>query len=192
LLLVFVPGLPDAAERAVQGMPTGDRNVWFDTNLEIMRALWRGDKVEGVRLDPLPRQQPLEVWFGGKAEAALRRAGRLSDGWLGGAVTLDEAIAARTTMQEAAASASREISPEHFGVNLTYTRDASLSLADLPRRGDADVRDVIAFGLPGLRALATRWIDAGFTKIVVRPATAPTDWADELSSLAGSVVDLQT
>jgi probable F420-dependent oxidoreductase len=192
LLLVFVPGLPDAAERAIQGMPTGDRNVWFDTHLEAMRALWRGDDVEGVVLSPLPRQQPLEVWFGGKAEAALRRAGRLSDGWLGGAVTLDEAVAARATMNDAAATVGREISPEHFGVNITYVGDASLTPADIPRRGDADISDVVAFGLPALRQLATRWIDAGFTKLVVRPAIAPTDWPEELDALADAVVNLQT
>jgi probable F420-dependent oxidoreductase len=192
LLLVFVPGLPDPAERAVQGMPTGDRNVWFDTHLDMMRALWRGDEVNGVRLDPLPKQQPLEVWFGGKAEPALRRAGRLSDGWLGGAVTLEEADSARTIMNNSAAAVGREISAEHFGVNLTYVRDASLTLADIPRRGDADVSDVIAFGLTGLLSLARRWIDAGFTKIVVRPATAPQDWAEELAALADAVVHLQT
>jgi probable F420-dependent oxidoreductase len=192
LLLVFVPGLPDAAERAVQGMPSGDRNVWFDTHLETMRALWRGDTVDGVALSPLPRQQPLEVWFGGKAEPALRRAGRLSDGRLGGAVTLDEAIAARAVMNDAATAVGLEISPEHFGVNITYSRDASLSAADLPRRGDADTSDVIAFGLPALRHLATRWIDAGFTKLVVRPALAPTDWPEELAALADAVVHLQT
>jgi probable F420-dependent oxidoreductase len=192
LLLVFVPGLPSAEERAVQGMPTGDRNVWFDTHLPTLRALWRGESVDGVRLDPIPHQQPLEVWFGGKATAALERAGRLSDGWLGGAVTLDEAVEARITMQRAAAEVGREISPEHFGVNLTYTRDASASPADVPTRNGGDIRDVVAFGLPALRELAERWIDAGFTKIVVRPAIPPTDWPTELAALAAAVVDLQT
>jgi probable F420-dependent oxidoreductase len=192
LLLVFVPGLPSAEERAIQGLPTGDRNQWFDTHLPTLRALWQGETVDGVRLDPLPRQQPLEVWFGGKAEAALERAGRLSDGWLGGAVTLAEAVEARTTMQRAAASVDREISPEHFGINLTYTRDPTASPSDVPRRTAADTTDVVAFGLPALRALAKRWIDAGFTKIVVRPVTAPTDWAEELAALADAVVDLQT
>jgi probable F420-dependent oxidoreductase len=192
LLLVFVPGLPSAEERAVQGMPTGDRNQWFDTHLPALRALWQGDTVDGVRLDPLPRQQPLEVWFGGKAEAALQRAGRLSDGWLGGAVTLAEAIEARATMQRSAGEVGREISPEHFGVNLTYTRDTSASASDVPRRTSADITDVVAFGLPALRTLAGRWIEAGFTKIVVRPATTPPDWAEELAALAEAVVDLQT
>jgi probable F420-dependent oxidoreductase len=193
LLLVFVPGVNDAAERAVQGMPTGDRTTWFDTNLPLLQTLWRGDEAEGVRLDVTPRQQPLEVWLGGKGAKSLARAGRIADGWLPGLVTLDEAIDGRAAVERAARDAGRVISPEHFGINLSYVRDASIDPAKLPQRTTpGDTRDIVAFGLPALRALVGRWVDAGFTKIVVRPVLAPTDWTAELEALAAAVVDLQS
>ena len=193
LLLVFVPGLTDAAERHAQGMPTGDRTAWFDANLPVLHALWRGDAVEGARLDSLPHQQPLEVWLGGKGRASLERAGRLGDGWLPGLVTLDEAIEGRAVVERAARDAGRVISPEHFGINLSYVADATVDPATLPQRATpGDTRDIVAFGLPALRALVARWVDAGFTKIVVRPVVRPADWPSELSALADAVLDLQT
>lgn len=192
LLLVFVPGLADAAERRAQGMPTGDRAAWFDEHLPTLRALWRGDEVDGVRLEPTPLQQPLEVWLGGKLPAALERCGRLSDGWLPGVITIDEAVAGKVVIDQVAADHGRAISPEHFGINLSYTRDAGGSLADVPRRTPGDPSDVIAFGLPALRTLVSRWVEAGFTKIVVRPVHPPTDWSEELAALADAVLDLQT
>ena len=192
LLLVFVPGLTDAAERSVQGMPAGDRTVWFDANLPLLRALWRGDEVEGARLEPRPWQQPLEVWLGGKGAASLRRAGRIGDGWLPGLVTLDEAIAGREAVERAAAEHGRQISPEHFGINLSYVLDAATPPASVPQRPAGDTRDIVAFGLPALRGLVGRWVAAGFTKIVVRPVFPPADWSAELAQLADAVVDLQT
>ena len=99
------------------------------------------------------------------------RAGRLGDGWLAGRTTLEEAVAAKAVIDGAAADAGRTISPEHFGTNLGYSWD-----------GD----------LPPLRDQVARWVDAGFSKLVVRPATPPDDWGPELRRLADDVLDLQT
>ena len=32
--------------------------------------------------DPKPRQEMIPIWIGGESDAALRRTGRLGDGWL--------------------------------------------------------------------------------------------------------------
>jgi probable F420-dependent oxidoreductase len=168
LLLTLVAGLDEPAERQAQGLPTGDRTTWFDEHLPAMRAWWAGQDVDGLVLDTRPRQDPLEVWLGGRATKALVRAGRLSDGWLAGRMTLEEATAAKAVIDEAAAAAGRTISPEHFGTNLGYGP-----------------------GLPPLREQIARWVDAGFSKLVVRPAEPPDDWVAELRQLA-DVLDLQT
>jgi probable F420-dependent oxidoreductase len=171
LLLTLVAGLDDPAERIAQGIPTGDRTGWFDEHLDRMRGWWAGEEVDGITLDTRPQQDPLEVWLGGKANRALVRAGRLSDGWLAGRTTLEEAVAAKAVIDAAAADAGREISPEHFGTNLMYSWD-----------GD----------LPPLRDQVAAWVDAGFSKLVVRPAVSPTQWGPELRRLAEDVLDLQT
>ena len=169
LLLTFVNGLDEPDERLAQGWPSGDRSTWFDEHLPTMRAWWAGDEAAGLRLDAHPAQEPLEVWLGGRAPRALARAGRLSDGWLAGRIDLDEAVAAKVVIDQAAADAGRAISPEHFGANLGYGP-----------------------GLSPLRDQVARWVDAGFTKLVVRPAEPPDDWPGELRRLADEVLDLQT
>jgi alkanesulfonate monooxygenase SsuD/methylene tetrahydromethanopterin reductase-like flavin-dependent oxidoreductase (luciferase family) len=171
LLLTFVAGLDEPAERVAQGLPSGDRTVWFDEHLSRMRDWWAGKAVDGLTLDAGPHQDPLEVWLGGRSERALMRAGRLSDGWLAGRITFEEAVAAKAVIERAASAIGRAISPEHFGTNLAYSWD-----------GD----------LPPLRKEVRRWVDAGFSKLVVRPATAPVDWGPELRRLAEDVLDLQT
>ena len=191
LLLTFVAGLNDPAERAVQGLPDGDRTTWFDEHLPSVRRWWSGGDVEGVRLDSRPRQDPLEVWLGGRAPSALARVGRLADGWLPGGITLDAAIAGRAAVERAATDAGRAISPEHFGINLTYVLEGAAPPAS-PRQVVGDTRDVVAPDRGALRALAGRWLDAGFSKLVVRPATAPADWTGELRRLADAVLDMQT
>ena len=171
LLLTFVAGLDEPAERVAQGIPTGDRTGWFDEHLERMRTWWAGAEVDGIALDARPRQDPLEVWLGGRAPRALARAGRIGDGWLSGRTTLEEAVAAKAVIDAAAGAVGRQISPEHFGTNLAYSWD----------------RD-----LPPLRDQVARWVDAGFSKLVVRPAIPPADWGPELRRLAEDVLDLQT
>jgi probable F420-dependent oxidoreductase len=64
----------------------------FAEGLRVMRALWTEERVdldgafyrlEGVAMAPKPVQRRLPVWIGGHVPAALRRAARLGDGWMG-------------------------------------------------------------------------------------------------------------
>jgi probable F420-dependent oxidoreductase len=67
----------------------------------ILRSCWTDDepRFEGrhYRFDPIhfdPRPaRPVPILIGGNSQAALRRAGRIGDGWFGTAVTLEEASA---------------------------------------------------------------------------------------------------
>src|ERR1700730_5378338 len=133
LLLVFVPGLTDRQEDQALGVPVSERGAWLDEVLPLVRRLWSEDDVthaghrfhyEGLSLQPRPLQKPLEVWLGGTARSALRRAGRFSDGWLPSLCTPTEAAAGRTSIEAAAGEVGRMIDPEHFGISLAYARDA--------------------------------------------------------------------
>ena len=61
----------------------------FEECLEAVRKLWAGEAVSGQRryefeeahIAPVP-PEPVEVWLGGEADAAIDRAARLGDGWL--------------------------------------------------------------------------------------------------------------
>ena len=202
LLVTLVPGLAYAPEREAIGVEPKQRGAFIDEALPLLRRLWAGEAVShdgpaghfhDVTLAPLPVQQPLEVWLGGTAPAALERCGRLSDGWLPSLCTPEEAAAGRVVIEETAARVGRTISVEHFGMSIGYASaplapDAARTLA--ARRPRA--LELTPIGYPALRRTIEQFIAVGFSKFVVRPLTAPRSWRQELEALAGAVGDLQT
>ncbi len=204
LLCTFVPGLPRQPETGAAGVAGPDKAAVMDEMLPLLRELWSGRPVshhgrsgqfDEVTLSPLPVQEPLEFWTGGMVPAALRRCGRLADGWLPSACTPAEAAAGRAVVDEAAAEAGREISPEHFGVSIAYASEplspsAARALGSA-RRG-VDPADVVPVGIDGLRAMLEAFLAVGFSKFVVRPLAEPGTWRSELEALATGVLDLQT
>ena|SRR5579864_897579 len=204
LLLVFVPGLTNPEEDQALGVPVKERGAWLDEILPLTRRLWTEDHVvhsgklfcyDGISVQPRPLQNPLEVWLGGNARSALRRAGQLSDGWLPSLCTPSEAADGKAAIEAAAGEAGRRVDPEHFGISLTYAREA-IPEAQVQRirkrRPNLDPSEVVPVGARGLRDLLCRYIDAGFSKFVVRPAEPPTAWEDALERLAQDVLQLQT
>jgi alkanesulfonate monooxygenase SsuD/methylene tetrahydromethanopterin reductase-like flavin-dependent oxidoreductase (luciferase family) len=104
LLLSFVTGLDHRGEREVLGVDRAGRGVVLEEVLALLRRWWAGEEVEhhserwsfpAVAAVARPVQEPLEVWLGGRGPKALERVGRIADGWLGAAITPEEARVAR-------------------------------------------------------------------------------------------------
>jgi probable F420-dependent oxidoreductase len=202
LLVTLVPGLTYAPEREAIGLEPRQRGAFIDEALPLLRRLWAGETVSHdgpagtlreVRLSPLPVQQPLEVWLGGTAPAALERCGRLSDGWLPSQCTPAEAAAGRVVVESAAARAGRSISPEHFGMSIGYaTRPIDPATARVMAARRPRSVELTPVGLPALRKCIEEFLAVGFSKFVVRPVVTPSSWRAELEALAGAIGDLQT
>ena len=204
VLLSFVPGLDQPAERESLGLGGADRGRFLDEVIPLLRRWWAGETVEhrserfnfpGVALGVSPVQQPLEVWAGGTGPKALARAGRLADGWLGAAVSAEEAGAARLRIQEAAVEAGRTVDPEHYGLSLPYARwppDPSTLELLRGRRPDMDPAELLPVGRDQLRANLTRLVGQGISKFVLRPSNPVGSWDEELDWLRDAVLDMQT
>lgn len=204
LLLIMVLGQPDASELLAQGVNKTERGALLEEVIPLLRRLWRGDIVnhEGpryqlrdARLAPLPLQEPLEMWLGGQLPGALRRAGRLADGWMPGLTTPAAAAKKRDMVEAAAAEAGRSIDPEHFGVNLTYSRGplpAAAAEQLRRRRPGLDLDYLIPQSRTALHERVDEWLAAGFSKFILRRATPASDWTAELDLLAADTLDRQT
>lgn len=68
-----------------------NRGRRFEEQVQVLRLLWTQPLVNfrgcwhtilDAGLNPLPVQRPIPLWFGGHAEAVLRRVARLGDGWM--------------------------------------------------------------------------------------------------------------
>ncbi|MBO0911470.1 MAG: TIGR03619 family F420-dependent LLM class oxidoreductase [Acidobacteria bacterium] len=79
------------------GLAQEGRVTRFRENLEIMKRLWTEERVtldgrfshlERIPMEPKPVQKPHPpIWFGGRAEAALKRAVELGTGYIGAGST---------------------------------------------------------------------------------------------------------
>jgi alkanesulfonate monooxygenase SsuD/methylene tetrahydromethanopterin reductase-like flavin-dependent oxidoreductase (luciferase family) len=72
------------------GQNFSDRGARLSEQVALLRRLWtettvtvagEHEHVTGAGIAPLPVQRPIPVWIGARAGVALRRAGRIADGW---------------------------------------------------------------------------------------------------------------
>jgi len=133
-----------ARETALFDLP-GPRGKVMDEALEALDRLWTVDaatyegtyvRFSGVDLYPKPIQRPRPpIWVGGRAEAAIRRAALLADGWFPSQASVEVLAAGRALALEVAANAGRPA--PIFGVNLFVSVD----------RDGESARDVVRDGL---------------------------------------------
>lgn len=103
----------------------------IEEQVELLRQLWtqplvdfagRWHMVPDAGINPLPVQQPIPIWFGGGADAVLRRAARLGDGWMPLAASADDARPALDQLDGYLAEAGRTRSA--FGIDARIGYDS--------------------------------------------------------------------
>ena len=199
-------GAKDQREFEACGSSRSQRGGRTDEAIQIMRLLWSGDDVtfhgryftlNGVSVHPKPVQKELPpIWIGGSSEPAMRRVARLGDGWLVSQATPDEVRVGIGKINGWADEYGREIEEDHFGALFSFclaeSREKARKLAEpfmVRRRPDVDYGAFSAFGKPeDALDLIDRYIEAGATKFVARPACPPELMMGQLETLAREVV----
>jgi probable F420-dependent oxidoreductase len=115
------------------GYSFAERGAMLEEQVAVLRLLWthksvtfdgRFHHITAAGIAPLPAQRPIPIWMGAHAPAALRRVGRLADGWFpmvrpGGG--LNEAL---EVIDQGAQEAGRRLSDIAFEGRVEYaTRD---------------------------------------------------------------------
>src|SRR2546421_109370 len=93
------PWLPTIDEMRTLVELGADGGARLSESFTVLRKLWSGEptshagrffQFEEVMMQPPPRQAGgPRIWCGGRSEPALRRIGRLADGWMSYVVTPD-------------------------------------------------------------------------------------------------------
>jgi probable F420-dependent oxidoreductase len=143
------------------GVSTADRGARTEETIEVLRRAWTGRRFsfEGrvVRYDrvkvtpPAARQSGIPIYLGGDAEPAMRRAGRLADGYISSSdpEELPELV---SRFDQAARAAGRD--PHVLGIALTLN-------AFVSREGDA--WDIARTGVIHQLGVYTAWDEGADT-----------------------------
>lgn len=126
--LTFGVGLggDDPRELVLCGVDPRTRGARLDEALTLVRALLSGEPVsfngrffavDGAAVRPAPAPVP-RIIVGGRSDAAIRRAGRLAEGWIGVWVSPQRFADAANIAAEAAAAHGREDVDWHHGLQL--------------------------------------------------------------------------
>ncbi|MGK2929353.1 MAG: TIGR03619 family F420-dependent LLM class oxidoreductase [Acidimicrobiales bacterium] len=203
LLPAFGLGQVDPAEQQAFGVAREERAARFDEMLPLLRRFWTEESVDhagefftydAASVRPFPIQQPIEIWFGGRAPSELRRAGRLGDGWLPSFCTPGDVAVGRAEVDRVAAEHDRAIDPEHFGALVPYGVDGvpdAVRAFLAKRRPDVDPEEVVVGSVRALRTHLERFVEVGASKFVIVPFGEPDRWDDHLAEVADAVMPLQ-
>ncbi len=113
----------NAVEYEALGRNFSNRGTRVVEQVALLRRLWTEqsvtyesahEKVTGAGLSPLPIQRPIPIWFGARSPVALRRAGRLADGWFPQDAPGPDLDKARAIVERGAAEAGRD--PSSLGM----------------------------------------------------------------------------
>jgi probable F420-dependent oxidoreductase len=115
------------------------------------------ETVTGAGISPLPIQRPLPIWFGATSPAALRRTGRIADGWFPQTQPGAGLEEAKEIVTEAARGARRD--PATIGMEGRLSVDPanleqlSAGLEDWERAGATHLTlNTMRLGLDGVEA----------------------------------------
>ena len=200
---------------AVQ-VPYRERGARVDEAIAVLRRLWdegpasfegRFFRFEDVWIEPGPIQAGgPPIWVGGASEAALRRAGRLGDGWIGYMLTTERYEHSLGVIRDHAREAGRD--PDAFTPGLMLPihtdpdgdrarRDVHERLTVLANRykghatADFLAREVCAVGTPEecvdkLKAFE----EAGVRSFVLNPIVPSSDPVSDCERLFEEVVSV--
>jgi probable F420-dependent oxidoreductase len=109
------------------GMNFRNRGKRLEEQVDLLRELWTKPLVDfqgqyhtipDAGLNPLPVQQPIPLWFGGRSEAALRRMARIGDGWISNPLSFEDLQTTLKDLQNYLGEAGRD--PKEFGIDLRF------------------------------------------------------------------------
>jgi probable F420-dependent oxidoreductase len=175
------------------GVDPRERGRRTDESMQALRALFAGPEAsfsgrffsfDGVTIEPRGRRGGPPLWVGGRSAAAIRRAGRLGDGWMPIWVSPERFADGMAEARRHAAEAGRD--PDEIAVAVTCPalvgEDAPRRLAEhLALRYGMRVephlvgRYCIAGSPDECAARMRAYADAGAEHMILNPGCAPGD-----------------
>ncbi len=169
-----------------------NRGKRMDEAIALLRAYWGDERVEfvteyfqseSIAMEPKPPQgAKLPIWVGGGSPAALRRTGRLGDGWMGTAGFPDEKLAEMmATIRRHAEEAGRD--PGSVGMQLMLAPPPT----DAAGKSFFGDHDRVVRRAEEISAMGFEWTAVNATAVFQAGARSVDAMIEQLSALHGKL-----
>lgn len=129
LLPIFGIGSARSRDYVATGTDTRGRGKRMNEGLEIVSRLWTEPSVtfEGefyrlqeANISPQPVQNPMPLWVGGSAPAAVERTARWGTGWQAGLESPEDVAPVIEAIKAALPRHGRTIDEDHYGAGFAF------------------------------------------------------------------------
>lgn len=169
-----------------------NRGRRMDEAIALLRSYWSDEQIDfdgtyysstAMAMEPKPHQEGgPPIWIGGGSPAALRRTGRMGDGWMGSALVSDDDITASVqTIRSEAEAAGRD--PDSIGLQMMLQPPPS-------RPEDKDYyadHDQVVRRVVHLKELGFEWVSLNATAIFQAGARSVDAMIDQLAQLHAAI-----
>jgi probable F420-dependent oxidoreductase len=186
---------------AAVGIPTEGRGRRLDEGIMILRKAWTEPKAsfhgkyfnfDNVSIEPRPTARTnndhgtIDLWVGGKSDAALKRTGRFADGYFASFQTPHEFATSMATVRRYATEAGRINAHIEAGLillcRLASNRERAMAdmqpvLNSLGRGADGFLNRTVYGSPEDIIARLDQYIKIGLDKFVLWPVAEPSAWA---------------
>jgi probable F420-dependent oxidoreductase len=199
------------ADYAACGIPTEGRGRRLDEGIMILRKIWTESHAtfhgkffdfEHVTIEPRPEPRShndsgtIDIWVGGRSDAALRRTARYADGYFASFQTPHEFSNSMATVRSYAEQFGRANARIESGLillcRLATSREHAIEdmrpiLTKMGRGSDMFVQRTL-YGSPAdIIDRLQEYVALGLDKFVLWPVAEPTAWAQQIELIGREV-----
>lgn len=199
------------ADYAACGIPTEGRGRRLDEGIIILRKVWTEPRAsfhgkffdfENVMIEPRPEPRTyndsgtIDIWVGGRSDAALKRTARFADGYFASFQTPHEFSSSIATVRAYAEQFGRANARIESGLillcRLAATRERAIEdmrpvVAAMGRGSDMFVQRTL-YGSPAdIIERLQEYVALGLDKFVLWPVAEPAAWAQQIELIGREV-----
>ena len=199
------------ADYGACGIPTEGRGRRLDEGIMILRKVWTEPRTsfhgkffdfENATIEPRPEARThndsgtIDIWVGGRSDAALKRTARFADGYFASFQTPQEFSTSMATVRTYAAQFGRANARIESGLilfcRLAATRERAIedmrpAVAALGRGSDLFVQRAL-YGSPAdIIERLQEYVALGLDKFVLWPVAEPAAWAQQIELIGREV-----
>ncbi len=199
------------ADYAACGIPPEGRGKRLEEGIEILRKVWREPNAsfhgrffnfDNVTLEPRPAARTnndsgtIDLWVGGRSDAALKRTAKMADGFFASFQTPAEYANSMATIRKYAAGFGRQNARIESGLILQcrIARSRQQALEEMTPmlkafgRGVEPLLERSVFGSPGdIIQRLSEYTAHGLDKFVLFPIAAPEEWPRQVELVGREV-----